>query len=253
MITLLAQAQDLTAVEARFISLVDQALQNRWAGVVAVAAAVAVGAVHALTPGHGKAIAAAYLVGGRGTRRDALLLGVIVAAMHSASVLAMGLALHLLVGGARDAAALARVTPWLRVVSGIAVLGLGVWLLVGQWRRRDDHGHHHLPPEVSPFSRRGLLILGMAGGILPSPAAFLVLITAWFTGRTGLGLALVAAFSVGLAATLTVVGLVAVRGREVLLRRMEAPRRMLRALAVGGAAAILLGGVILTVSGVLRL
>ena len=247
MITL-AQAQNLNSLDTAFVRLVDQALSSPALIAAAVAAAVGVGAVHALTPGHGKAIGAAYLVGGRGRFRDAVLLGVTVAAMHTASVLVLAGVLHLLLRDTGGQPSMAGITPVMRVVSGVLVLALGLGLLISQWRRR-RHGHDHdhaLPPEVSPFSRRGLVLLGMSGGLLPSPAAFLVLITAWFSGKGWLGLLLVLAFSIGLAATLTVVGVAAVRGRELVIERMAASQTLLRRLAVGAAAIVALAGLLMT-------
>ena len=255
----LAQASDLTALDAAFVRMVDQALVSPAVLVAAVAAAFGVGAVHALTPGHGKAIAAAYLVGGRGRYRDAVALGAAVAVMHllSVVVLALGLELVLRSTGATPASA-AAVTPWLRVVSGLVVVALAVALLIAQWRRRTAghvHEHPELPPETRPFSRRGLIVLGLSGGLLPSPSAFVVLLTTAFNGRLALGLLLVAVFSLGLAATLTLIGLAAVRGREAVLARVsDAHRRhWLRVAAVGGAVVILAGGSLLTAAGLAAL
>ena len=254
---LLAQAQVLNRFETAFISLVDRALGSPALMVVAVAAAFGVGAVHALAPGHGKAIAAAYLVGGRGRPRDAVLLGVTVAAMHTASVLVLGLGLHaLLRSGDGLPAVTEQVTPVLRLLSGLVVVGVGVYLLVRPRRHRHDHdhghGHHEVPREVAPFSRPGLVALGAAGGLLPSPSAFLVLTTTAFLGRLWLGLVLVATFSLGLATTLTLVGLAAVRGRQVLVDRFGGDRRQqaVRYAATAGAVIVLLGGVVLTIAGV---
>jgi ABC-type nickel/cobalt efflux system permease component RcnA len=252
---LLAQAQNLTRVDTAFIRLVDQALSSPLLAAVAIAAAVGVGAVHALTPGHGKAIGAAYLVGGRGRTRDALLLGITVAAMHTVSVLALAATLHFLLRDAVGPPSMGAVTPIMRVVSGVLVIGLGIALLVSQWRRRRherEHGHDHaLPPEVSPFSRKGLVILGLSGGLLPSPSAFLVLVTAWFTGKAWLGLLLVGAFSIGLAASLTLIGVAAVRGRELLTDRVSSAA--IRRVAVGAAVIVLAGGIVMTTLAVLAL
>ena len=247
----LAQAQVLSRFESAFVALVDRALTSPLLALAAVAAAFGVGAVHALAPGHGKAIAAAYLVGGRGRARDAVLLGVTVAAMHTVSVLVLGLGLQALLRSRGGLPALTdEVTPVLRLLSGLLVVGVGVYLLARQ-RRRHTH-HHDAPAGVSPFSRRGLVALGAAGGLLPSPAAFLVLTTAAFMGRLWLGLLLVLVFSIGLASTLTVVGLAAVRGRQALLDRLGGQRqqRLLRQLATVGAIIVLLGGVVLTATGV---
>ena len=250
------QVQTMTGVEADFVGLVDRALANPGLLVAAVGAAFAVGAVHALAPGHGKAIAAAYLVGGRGRTRDAFLLGATVAVMHSISVVVLALGLHLVLrqSGAAPAAA-ASVTPVLRVISGIVVVLLGAALLIAQWRRRhhdEGHVHDHTP---APFSRRGLVALGLSGGLLPSPSAFLVLVTTAFTGRLVLGLGLVIVFSLGLATTLTLIGLAVVRGREALVDRFSAPtqQRILRIAATGGSVVVLAGGLVLTAAGVAAL
>ena len=249
---LLAQVQNLTGVEARFVVLVDQALASPVVAVGAVVAALGVGAVHALAPGHGKALAAAYLVGGRGSVRDALLLGLAVAVMHMTSVVALAAGLGIFLRAGSEPAGPPDVTPELRVASGVVVLGLGVFLSVRQLRSRHGHSHaHDLAPERREISRPGLVLLGLSGGLLPSPSAFLVLVTAAFSGRLLFGLLLVAMFSVGLAATLTVVGLAVVRGRQLLVDRVspKASSRLTALAAVAGAVVVLVGGVFVTATG----
>src|SRR5205814_4376029 len=119
-----------------------------------------------------------------------------------------------------------------------------------------EHSHHEhgpnththdVPDGVAPLSRRGLVVLAGSGGIIPSPSAVIVLISAFTLGRIGLGLALIGAFSVGLAATLTAVGLAMVFGRSALERRWSPST--LRALPVAGAAALLVLGTILIAQG----
>jgi nickel/cobalt exporter len=247
----LAQAGQLGPLETRFVELIDVERIGLPFAVAALAVAFGVGALHALAPGHGKAIAAAYLVGVRGRARDALALGGIVAVMHSLSVLALGLALfgftQVRVERLRDLAALA---------SALLVLAVGVGLTTRYARRPRRHAHVHLPEGVSPLSRRGLVLLGLSGGLLPSPSAFLVLSTALFAGRAGFGLALVAAFSLGLAATLSLVGLAVLRGRDVVQRRVPRSPRLARLAAAAprvSALAVLVGGLWLTAAAVLRL
>jgi ABC-type nickel/cobalt efflux system permease component RcnA len=101
---------------------------------------------------------------------------------------------------------------------------------------------------VAPLSRRGLVLLATAGGIVPSPSAVIVLVSAFTLGRVGLGLALVAAFSVGLAATLTAVGLALVFGSRAMGGVISA--RLVRVLPVAGAVALVVLGAVLTVQGV---
>ncbi len=109
-------------------------------------------------------------------------------------------------------------------------------------------GHSHALPEgVAPLSRRGLLLLATAGGVVPSPSAVIVLVSAFTLGRAGLGLALVGAFSVGLAATLTVVGLALVYGSRVVSDRVS--QRLVGFIPVIGAGALLVVGLVLTAQG----
>lgn len=247
LVALLAQSA-AGRLEDRFAQLieVDATLTVQ---IGAVLVAVAVGALHALAPGHAKAVAAAYFAGSQGRRRDALALGVIVAGMHTGSVLALGLALESLLGGSLPPDLL---TPWMMAVSGVMVIALGTWLLARQVRAQRLGGgthHHHLPRGASPFSRRGLVLIGVAGGLLPSPSAFLVLLTALATGRLAFGLTLIVAFSIGLAATVASVGLAARAGREVLRHRAEESslaRRISTAMPLASAIAILIAGLGMT-------
>ncbi|MDQ6697838.1 MAG: hypothetical protein M3Z46_10335, partial [Actinomycetota bacterium] len=117
------------------------------------------------------------------------------------------------------------------------------------------HGHHHgpgghtheLPEDVAPLSRRGLVVLATSGGIVPSPSAVIVVVAAFSLGRIALGLTLIAAFSVGLAATLTAVGLTLVFGRTAFERRF--PNRSLRYLPLAGAIALIVAGGVLASQG----
>ena len=102
-------------------------------GVIALmlAVAVGVGALHALGPGHGKALIGAYLAGSGGTMRQAVLVGVAVSVMHTASVLALGV----LVLTAESLLAPERVYPWLGLASGLVAVGLGTTLLISRSMR----------------------------------------------------------------------------------------------------------------------
>lgn len=339
------------------------------------------GAFHAIGPGHGKTVMAAYLVGTSGRTADAVLLGVIVSLMHTGSVLVLGLALLQL----NRYGAIERIYPVLTVVSGLIVVGFGAVLLRRRLRslratkhrhahgedhshgqglshgeghshgeglsqghshgeghghedhshsegyshgeghdhgeghshseghRHEDgtrregnahedhshedetrrvghahedhvhedetpreglsqhvhapgahdqesHGHHHgpgghtheLPEGTKPLSRRGLVLLATSGGLLPSPSAVLVVVAGFAAGRVVLSLSLVLAFSVGLAATLSAVGIALVLGRRVLERRKHAGA-IVRALPVAGAAALMTVGAVLLTSGLTQL
>jgi nickel/cobalt exporter len=221
------------------------------AGLIAlmIAAAILVGAVHALGPGHGKSLIGAYLVGSGGTLRQAVAVGAAVSVMHTASVLGLGV----LVLSAERLFAPERVYPWLGLVSGLVALGLGAALLVSRLHalsERRRHGHDH-PHPARPLSRRGLIALAFAGGILPSPSALVVLLGSVSIGRTAIGLVLIAAFSVGLAASLVAVGVVAIHARHIATRRL--PTGLIRLAPVVSAGCIALVGVALTARGLVQI
>jgi nickel/cobalt transporter (NicO) family protein len=143
-----------------------------------------------------------------------------------------------------------RVYPWLGLASGLVALGLGAALLVSRIHElsmRGRPGHEHLHPD-RPLSRRGLVALAFSGGILPSPSALVVLLGSVSVGRTALGLALIAAFSAGLASSLIAVGALAIRACR--LARGRLPERMLRAAPVVSAGCIVAVGMVLTARGV---
>jgi nickel/cobalt transporter (NicO) family protein len=248
----------LTGAEPALLALVDANTGGLLVTLLALLTAAGVGALHALGPGHGKAVIGAYLAGSQGRPRDALALGGLVAVMHSASVLALGSALYVtqrVPGG--DA-----LEPTLRLASAAMITAVGIGLLRRALRHRTTAGaldphHHHGPAEpVAPLSRAGILALATAGGLLPSPAAFLVLSAAFAVGRSGYGLSLVAAFSLGLAAMLTGIGLAIVSGRETMTLRAEhrpALRRLARSVPVASAVVVVVGGLALAGSAVRQL
>jgi nickel/cobalt transporter (NicO) family protein len=235
--------------EGRFESLVSQ--EDLGVGVVLVSLLVAMfwGAAHALTPGHGKAIVAGYLVGSRGTPRHAVYLGLIVTATHTAGVFALGLVTLLL----SRFIVPEQLYPWLTVASGLLVVVVGLAVLAGRVRharahaRGHHHHHHHDHDHDHGYGRGGLLGVGIAAGLLPCPSALVVLLGAIALHRVGLGLALILAFSVGLAATVTAVGLVAVLARRA-FSRLSLNGPLLRTLPAVSALVILAVGIGITVN-----
>jgi nickel/cobalt transporter (NicO) family protein len=251
--------------------------------------AVALGAGHALTPGHGKTLMAAYLVGSRGTSVHAVGLGLSVAVSHTLGIVVLAL---LIVGaqGLLPPDVVVRAAP---VVAAISIAAIGGWMLVAEVRRRlaarrsaalpHHHGHHehghehphehphehvvgdseaehshggiphgHLPPSGTALSWRGLFVLGLAGGLIPSTSALLILLGSIAAGRPAFGLVLVVAFGLGMAAVMTGVGLAMTVARTRLDRM---PRRSgLGRLATGApllASVAVLGlGLVLTWSAV---
>ncbi len=231
--------------------------------VAALFVAAALGAVHALGPGHGKALVGAYLVGSRGTARHALLLGATVTATHTAGVYLLGLITLL----AARYVLPDRLYPILGIVSGGLVIAIGLGLgrariiALGNERahtREHAHGHGHdhrgaddhaRHSHDAPLSLRGLLGLGVSGGLLPCPTALVVLLAAVSFHNVPLGMMLVAAFSVGLAAVLTGIGLALVWGRHWIARSHAARRfagsRLVRVLPIVSAAAITIAGALI--------
>jgi len=263
----------------------------------ALAIAAGLGALHALEPGHGKTVVAAYLVGARGTTRHAVILGLIVTASHTAGVYLLGAATLY----ASRYVVPDRLYPWLAAGSGLAIAGLGVVLFLRRVAGRDaghhhehghhhphghddtpdhpcghihdhghahgedgrarrdhhhadddhghahDHGHHHLheyPPNVSLGQ---LFTLGVSGGIVPCPAALVVLLSAISLRRVGFGLLLVAAFSAGLAAVLVAIGILMVHARKLMARFTAEGPIVHRWLPLASSAAVAMFGVVIAV------
>ena len=233
----------------------------------ALLAAAMLGALHALTPGHGKTVVGAYLVGARGTWQHAVFLGIVVTATHTAGVYLLGA-----VTLAASAWILPeRLMPWLSAASGLLVLTVGA-SLVGErlavaahghahshrhgdhehHHGDDGHGHSHVPAADMTPTLRNLIALGVSGGLLPCPSALVVMLGAIALGRTAFGLALIVAFSAGLAAVLTAIGLVLVYARQ-LFERLPIDGRFARFAPVASAAIISLAGLALVIEALARI
>ncbi len=231
------------------------------AGLVLLSLLVAAfwGAAHALTPGHGKALVAGYLVGTRGRPRHAFLLGATVTATHTAGVFALGLVTLAL----SQLIVPEQLYPWLTLVSGLLVVAVGAAVLRARLRgrhahdghhhghdhqhsHRDNHGHHH---DESTLTSRGILGVGVAAGLLPCPSALVVLLSAIALHRIGFGMALIVAFSLGLAATITGIGLVAVLARRA-FSNVSLDGRVVHALPAVSAAVIVVVGLVITVKAI---
>jgi ABC-type nickel/cobalt efflux system permease component RcnA len=240
---------------------------------VALALALFWGSAHALTPGHGKTIVAAYLVGSRGRARDALALGGIVTVTHTIGVFTLGLVTLAL----SEFVVPEDLYPWMNLVSALLVVGVGIVVLWDRSRSAlasrvhgpshdhtaaphdhdhvHEHGHHHddmteeeharahLPPEGTGF--RGLLAVGVSGGIIPCPTALVVLLAAISLHRVAFGLVLILAFSIGLASVISGIGLVAVGARST-FRRVSFEGRLVRALPAVSAVLVLAIGIVMT-------
>lgn len=218
----------------------------------AVLLALALGALHALEPGHGKTLLAVSLVGARATARQAFILAGALTVAHTAGVLALGIALLLAAAWVVPE----QVYPWVTLGSGLLVTVLGARALAHEIRRRlpvahehvhthaparphahdhvhalgEDHHHHdgvdelaharaHAIPGTAPLTFRSAVLAAASGNVAPCPAALVVLLAAIALHRVGYGLVLIVAFSIGLAAVLTVLGVAVVRSAAWLVGR----------------------------------
>jgi nickel/cobalt transporter (NicO) family protein len=269
------QAPDRVA-DSGFSSLV--ARKKLSTGVILLSLLIAAfwGAAHALTPGHGKALIAGYLVGTKGKPRHAVMLGATVTITHTAGVFALGLITLAL----SQFIVPETLYPWLTLVSGLLVVGVGITVLrarirTGSWsgahghshgpdghhhhhhdhhhdhdhdHHHDDHEHHHQEHEHEhdeALTHKGILGVGVAAGILPCPSALVVLLSAIALHRVGFGLALIVAFSLGLACTVTGIGLAAVLARRA-FSRVSLEGRVVRALPAVSAFVIVCVGAVIT-------
>jgi ABC-type nickel/cobalt efflux system permease component RcnA len=217
------------------------------------------GAIHALSPGHGKAMVAAYLIGARGTAKHAVALGATVTVTHTIGVFALGLVTLLL----SQYILPEDLYPWLNLVSGLLVVIVGVGVLRSRvrWARKEragahghshgdhdhghshGHGHHHHHDDAITW--KGIVGMGAAAGLIPCPSALVVLLGAIAQHQVALGLLLIVAFSAGLAMTLTALGLIVVYGRRA-LTRVSVPAGAVAALPAVSAVVIVGVGFVLT-------
>jgi nickel/cobalt transporter (NicO) family protein len=308
-----------------FTGLVDDRALTVPFAAIAIVVAMVLGSFHAIAPGHGKTVMAAYIVGQHGTVRQALGLGATVAVTHTAGVLALGMALSTTASFAPE-----ELYPWLGLASGLLVAAIGAMLLVRAVRNRDtpflghQHGHgpgqhtHHWDIPVAPhphadadaealqpsdvlvaagahhaggigfpdvdvleapvahphdhghghghghhdhdhrdhdhgrsprMGRGGVMLMGLAGGLVPSPSALVVLLGAIALGRAWFGVVVIAAYGVGMAATLVAAGLLMAKLRDRVTTFVSGAHptlgRSMRYLPMGTAGLVLVGGFVL--------
>jgi nickel/cobalt exporter len=205
------------------------------------------GAVHALSPGHGKTMVAAYLVGTRGTARHAVALGATVTITHTIGVFTLGVVTLLL-----SALILPeQLYPWLNLASGVMVVAIGLTVFR---KRVQRHHHHHHPHDHDhhhhdELTTKGIVAMGASAGLIPCPSALVVLLGAIAQHQVALGLLMIVVFSLGLAGTLTVLGLTVVYAQR-LTTRINFSSRLATALPAISALVIVSAGLVLTVQAV---
>jgi nickel/cobalt exporter len=261
--------------------LLHQQQLTPWMIAAAIGIAFGLGAAHALTPGHGKTIVAAYLVGSRGTLKHAAFLGGMVTFTHTVSVFLLGLATLFLF----QYVVPQKVTQVLGAISGLSIVVIGGWMLYKRLHRaghthshdhehehvhahshshdhahehhHHDHahehthshthshgpgGHTHMPEEIS---WSGLVALGASGGLVPCETALVLLLTAIALRRVGLGLLLLISFSLGLALVLMAIGVLVIYAKN-LLPSGSGGNPFFRWIPVASAAVVMLLGVVMT-------
>ncbi|MGE5635863.1 MAG: nickel/cobalt transporter [Nocardioidaceae bacterium] len=263
-----------------FAKLFEEASAGEGVLALLLLAAFGWGALHALSPGHGKAMVAAYLVGTRGSARHAVALGATVTVTHTIGVFALGVVTLAL----SQFVLPEQLYPWLTLVSGLLVVGVGGAVLRSRVRQarahahghphphEHEHGHTHAHahlhghshphehghphPDEHPHEHphahapagpgwRGIVGMGAAAGLIPCPSALVVLLAAIAQHEVALGLLLIVAFSLGLAGTLTALGL-AVVGARRLVPRVGIPPRVATGLPAASALVIVAVGCLLT-------
>ena len=223
--------------------------------------AILLGSMHALSPGHGKTVVAAYLVGTQGLPIHAVALGLIVSITHTGTVFTLGL-LALI---AAQNLVLLEIFPVLELLSGLLILILGLILVINRWRyfqsqkhkqkkedsdikvkrvqngkqailinqpiREEGPSHSHDPKkfgvipkrrfdtdEANAIQWRSLIALGISSGLIPCPNAIAILLISVAVNQILFGLSMIAAFSLGMALTLIVIGLLIMQGKRLFQR-----------------------------------
>lgn len=244
----------VAAQKDHFAELISVEVITPWIAFIGLLAAFGLGAVHAMSPGHGKTVVGAYLVGSKGTPRHALFLGLIVTVTHTLGVFALGLITLF----ASRYILPERLMPFLGFVSGLLVLFIGLTLFKDRlftffgWNKDSGHHHHDHGDEVhshdgvehthggsththelpETITWRNLLALGVSGGLLPCPSALVLMLSAISLDRVGYGIILTVAFSFGLAATLTGIGFVFLYIGNVFSKTSFADHKMVKLLPV---------------------
>ena len=257
---------ETTATRKRLVSLLESDAGG-WPSLLFLGLAFVWGAGHALAPGHGKTLVAAYLVGTKGRPLDAVFLGLVTTVSHTGVVILLFIVLIL----SEHAVSAEVATDWLTVGAGLLVVAFGAYLLYRRLSEKPHHhdhshagghahthgpqGHSHDHGKAEPPGKvtwGSLLWLGITGGIVPCPTALLALFVSSGYHRLGLGLCFVLVFSLGLAGVLVVIGVSLVTGKGFLDRFLgEFRERTFRVLQVGSACIVLLIGLGMTWHGLM--
>ena len=257
-----------TVVRGDFLS---QLLNKREIGLgmllIGLAVAFGLGAIHAMSPGHGKTIVAAYLVGSRGTFKHAIFLGGMVTFTHTISVFFLGFTTLFL----SQYVLPEKIYPVLGAISGLSIVWIGAMMLYKRTMRlrghehdghshshdhehshthdhdheHGPHGHSHVPE--GDVTLGSLIALGASGGLVPCPSALVLLLSSVALGRVGLGMILLVSFSAGLAVVLMTIGVLVLYAKHLLPDSERASRHpAFRLIPVFSAAVVMCIGLLMT-------
>lgn len=220
---------------------------------ISLVGAFILGAIHALEPGHGKSIVAAYLIGSKGTVKDAFVLGITITLTHTFTVIMLGILATL----ATSYYIHDKIEHLLELSAGIIVIGIGIWMLI---RARSilgtinpsssnfsENRHKHLSNENQKISNKSLISLGLAGGIVPCPAALAIIILAVSKGAILPGLAVVLSLSIGLGVTLVGIGILICKTSSSLLNNFDSESRIIKIMPLISGLIVTILGIIITV------
>lgn len=233
-ISLNSSAPNRTPLSEAGIGFIQSTLQssatNPLLAIIALGAALLVGALHALTPGHNKTLTGSYLVGSRARLRDAVLLGVTTAFSHTASALVIGILAVSTIGQLVST----QYFQWVGIPSGLLTMALGTYLLWKNMRggghgpatehdhnhphtHDHSHPHEHYHPGPDNVTLGGLFVMGLMHGIVPTIDALAIILVALSMSQIALGVGLVVAYSVGIAGVLIAVGALFLRAQRVIV------------------------------------
>lgn len=241
-----------------FTELASQGSANAW---LFVPSAIVLGALHGLEPGHSKTMTAAFIVAIRGTISQAVLLAVAATASHTAIVWVLAL-LALTYGKNVNVEA---GDPYFQIVSGMIILGMALWMVVRTWRERRRHSlalHEHTRTHAHETEERfagqtvttaQVILFGLTGGLLPCAAAVTVLLLCLQLQRFWLGIVLVLCFSIGLALTLMMSGVLAAWGTRRVVQRWKGFDAIMSRAPYGASAVLICLGLYVGLRGLLEL
>ena len=217
--------------------------------------AFVLGAIHALGPGHGKSLMAAYLVGSTERVWDAVVLAIAITISHVFSVIIVGL----ITLWVMDFFWPETINKWIGLISGIGIIAIGIWLFIKRLnfmqnkikngnsinKKLNSHQHHHHHQQQPNLSFWSNVALGISGGIVPCPKAIVILLLAISLQKIAIGIVIIIVFSLGISITLMIIGIIVVKAGYLFQGKFES--KWIQILPIIGSIVIIGLGIILTI------